>query len=97
MPHIYFKTIGLVSFETVLLLIRVGQVVVLFFHVSIFANETLMALIIAIPGTLLDIALVTIAIAIIINEKLGERWSVSAYALLFAGFVATTFLRLSIG
>lgn len=96
MPHIYLKTIGLVVLETVLLLVRLGQAAA-FFHIPVLANTKIMEGIMAIPGAALDVALVTIAIAVIINEKLGERWGAGAYALLLFGFIVTMLLRLSIG
>lgn len=74
MPHFYWKTIIFSVCATILTELRL--------NLLRFKNP---------DGTdwLVDVALGSLIIGIIINEKLGERWTDNEKLLMLAGFIVT--------
>lgn len=82
MPKIYVKTIGLVIFAVLMVLLRLNLLV---FSVSL-------------PAKVFDLFIGASIIAVVINEKLtnSERWKVEHYLLLLVAFVSFACVRLSL-
>lgn len=89
MPHVYWKTIFLVGTVTTLMAARLIQVL-LMFSFNFGAGNNL----IVVPGSALDISIVVLWVAILLNEKMGERWGLTSYVLLALRFIAVCYVRL---
>ncbi|VVB51589.1 Uncharacterised protein [uncultured archaeon] len=81
MPHIYFKTIGMTIAALFLFLLRFNLL-----------TDTVAKYTAFIPAVALDWCMLTLVFGVLINEKMGERWGIGHYVLMFLALILTTII-----